>query len=102
MHDCAFALLRIPRSVVSALAEEYTRPPRICGSSPSPRSLPRPAHRGRRRWRSSAGGCWLRITQTSPIMAQEMARLAVAVLLGTFPNSTMSSAHIPYPDVGRR
>jgi transcriptional regulator GlxA family with amidase domain len=30
-------------------------------------------------------------------MAQEMARLAAAVLLGTFPNTTMSSTHIPDP-----
>ena len=33
------------------------------------------------------------ITQTSPIMAQEMARLAVAVLLGTFPNSAELRPH---------
>ena len=37
------------------------------------------------------------ITETSPIMAHEMTRLAAAALLETFPNTTMTAAYIPGP-----
>ena len=37
------------------------------------------------------------ITETSPIMAHEMTRLAAAALLETFPNTTMTAGYIPGP-----
>jgi AraC-like DNA-binding protein len=99
MHDCAFALLRIPRSVVSDLAEEYTG---LSGGdlrfeSISPVSAP-----ARASWSQTVAFTGRQllgsgITQISPIMAQETARLAAAVLLGAFPNTAMSCAHIPDP-----
>ena len=37
------------------------------------------------------------ITEVSPLVAQEMARLAAAALLETFPNTTMTAAHNESP-----
>jgi AraC-like DNA-binding protein len=99
MHDCSFALLRVPRPVVGDLAEEHTGLPAadLRFESIAPVS-------------ASARGLWSHtvaficrqlldsgITETSPIMAHAMTRLAAAALLETFPNTTMTAAYIPGP-----
>ena len=99
MHDCAFALLRIPRPVAGDLAEEYTGLPAADLRFESVAPVSAPA----RAWWSRTVAFTCRqlldsgITQISPILAQEMARLAAAALLGTFPNTTMTAAYIPNP-----
>jgi AraC-like DNA-binding protein len=99
MHNCSFALLRVPRPVADDLAEEHTGLPAadLRFESIAPVS-------------ASAGVLWSHtaaficrqllgsgITETSPIVAHEMTRLAAAALLETFPNTTMTAAYIPGP-----
>ena len=97
MRDCSFALLRVPRPVADGLAEEHTGLPAadlrfesIAPVSASARVL----------WSHTVAFICRRllgsgITETSPIMAHEMTRLAGAALLETFPNTTMTAAYIP-------
>src|SRR5690242_7496681 len=99
MHDCSFALLRVPRPVADDLAEEQTGLPAadlrfesIAPVSASARVL----------WSHTAAFVCRQllgsgITETSPIMAHQMTRLAAAALLETFPNTTMTAAYIPGP-----
>ncbi|MFY9932324.1 MAG: AraC family transcriptional regulator [Streptosporangiaceae bacterium] len=99
MHDCSFALLRVPRPVTEDLAEEHTGLPAadlrfesIAPVSASARAL----------WSHTAAFICRQllssgITETSPIMASEMTQLAAAALLETFPNTTMTAAYIPGP-----
>ena len=99
MHDCAFALLRVPGPVAGDLAEEHTELPAadLRFESVAPVS-------------ASARALWSRtvaficgqlvgseITEISPILVQEMTRLAAAALLETFPNTAMTAAYIPGP-----
>jgi AraC-like DNA-binding protein len=99
MHDSAFAVVRVPRRVLGDLAEEHTGLPAgdLRFESVAPAS-------------ASAGAVWSQtvsfigrqllgseITEISPIMAQEMTRLAAAALLETFPNTAMTAAYIPGP-----
>jgi AraC-like DNA-binding protein len=99
MHDCAFALLRIPRPVAGDVAEEHTGVPAmdlrfesIAPVSPSARAL----------WSQTVAFICRQmvgsgLTEISPIMAQAMTGLAAAALLQTFPNTTMTTAYIPGP-----
>jgi AraC-like DNA-binding protein len=99
MHDCAFALLRVPRLVAAELAEEHTGLPAadLRFESVAPVS-------------ASARALWSRtvaficgqlvssgITEISPILVQEMTRLAAAALLEAFPNTAMTAAYLPGP-----
>ena len=99
MHDCSFALLRVPQPVAGDLAEERTGLPAadlrfesIAPVSASARVLW--SHTVAFICRELLGSG---ITETSPIMAYEMTRLAAAALLETFPNTTMTAAYIPGP-----
>jgi AraC-like DNA-binding protein len=99
MHDCSFALLRVPRPVADDLAEERTGLPAadlrfesIAPVSASARVLWSHTVAFICRELLSSG-----ITETSPIMAYEMTRLAAAALLETFPNTSMTAAYIPGP-----
>jgi AraC-like DNA-binding protein len=99
MHDCAFALLRVPRPVAGDLAEEHTGLPAtdlrfesIAPVSASARAL----------WSRTVAFIYGQlvgsgITEISPILVQEMTRLAAAALLETFPNTAMSAAYTPGP-----
>jgi AraC-like DNA-binding protein len=99
MHDCAFALLRIPRSVAGDVAEEHTGVPAtdlrfesIAPASPSARVL----------WSQTVAFICRQLvgsglTEISPIITQGMTRLAAAALLETFPNTTMTTAYISGP-----
>ncbi|HEY2639877.1 MAG TPA: hypothetical protein VGI66_08330, partial [Streptosporangiaceae bacterium] len=95
MQDCAFALLRVPRLVAGNLAEEHTGlpAPGLRFESIAPVS-------------ASAQALWSQtvaficrqlidsgITEISPLLAQSMTRLAAAVLLETFPNTTMTASY---------
>ena len=99
MHDCAFALLRVPRPVAGNLAEEHTGLPAadLRFESVAPVS-------------ASARALWSRtvaficgqlvgsgISEISPLLVQEMTRLAAAALLETFPNTAMTAAYITGP-----
>ncbi len=99
MHDCSFALLRVPRPVTDDLAEEHTGLPAadlrfesIAPVSASARVLW--SHTVAFICRQLLGS---EITETSPILAHEMTRLAAAALLEAFPNTTMTAAYIPGP-----
>ena len=99
MHDCAFALLRVPRLVVGDLAEEYTGLPAadlrfesIAPVSASARAL----------WSQTVGFLCRQlidsgITEISRLLAQSMTRLAAAALLEAFPNTTMTVSYIGGP-----
>ena len=94
MHDCSFAVLRVPRPVADDLAEERTGLPAadlrfesIAPVSASARVLW--SHTVAFICRQLLGSG---ITETSPIMAHEMTRLAAAALLETFPNTTRPPA----------
>jgi AraC-like DNA-binding protein len=99
MHDCAFAVLRVPRLVAGRLAEEYTGLPAadLRFQSIAPVS-------------ASAGALWSQtaaslcrqligsgITEISPLLAQSMTRLAAAALLEAFPNTTMTVSYLRGP-----
>jgi AraC-like DNA-binding protein len=99
MHDCAFALVQLPRPVAGELAEEHTGLPAADLRFESIAPVAAPA---RVPWSQtvlyicrqlvSSG-----ITEISPLLAQEMTRLAAAALLAAFPNTTMTASYIPGP-----
>jgi AraC-like DNA-binding protein len=97
--DSAFAVLRLPRQVVGELAEQHAGLPaaRLRFESMAPVSAA-----ARVLWSQTVGFLCRQlvgsgITEVSPLVAQEMARLAAAALLETFPNTTMTAAHIQSP-----
>ena len=100
MHDCAFALLRVPGPVAAVLAEEHTGLP---AADLRFESVAAPVS-------ASARALWSRtvtficgqlvgsgITEISAILVREMTRLAAAALLEIFPNTSMTAAYIPGP-----
>ena len=99
MDDCVFALVRIPEQFVNLLAEEHAGLPAtglriesIAPVSASARAL----------WsRTSAFICRQLLGSAeagiSPIVVQEMTRLAAATILESFPNTTMTTAYVPDP-----
>ena len=99
MHDCAFAVVRVPRPVAGELAEEHTGLPAedLQFESIAPVSALASVSWSQTvlficRQLVSSG-----ITEISPLLAQEMTRLAATALLTTFPNTTMTAAYIPGP-----
>jgi AraC-like DNA-binding protein len=99
MHDSAFALLRVPRSVVSELAEEYTG---VSAADLRFESIAPVSALARGSWSQTVAFTCRQllgsgISQITAIMAQEMVRLAAAALLGAFPNTTMSCGYTPDP-----
>jgi AraC-like DNA-binding protein len=99
MHDCASALLRVPRLVAGDLAEEHTGLPAadlrfesIAPVSASARAL----------WSQTVAFICRQligsgITEISPLLAQELTRFAAAALLEAFPNTTMTACYIRGP-----
>jgi AraC-like DNA-binding protein len=99
MQDCTFMLLRVPRLVAGNLAEEHTGLPApglrfesIAPVSASARAL----------WSQTVAFICRQlidsgITEISPLLAQSMTRLAAAVLLETFPNTTMTASYLRGP-----
>jgi len=97
--DCAFALVRVPWQVVSELAEEHAGLP---AASLRFESMAPVSGAARALWSQTVGFVCRQligsgITEVSALVAQEMARLAAAALLETFPNTTMTAAHNESP-----
>ena len=99
MHDVGLAMVQIPWAVVGRLAEEATGLPAadLRFESMPPVSAARQAA-----WARTAGFICDElvssgVTEVSPLIAQEMTRLAAAALLETFPNTTMTVAYTPGP-----
>jgi AraC-like DNA-binding protein len=93
--DSAFAALRIPRQVVGELAEQYAGLP---AASLRFESMAPVSGAARALWSQTVGFLCRQLigsgmTEVSALVAQEMARLAAAALLETFPNTTMTAAH---------
>jgi AraC-like DNA-binding protein len=99
MDDCVFALVRIPERFVDLLAGEHA-------------GLPATGLRIESMAPVSASACalWSRTATficrqllgsaeagISPILVQEMTRLAAATILESFPNTTMTTAYVPDP-----
>jgi AraC-like DNA-binding protein len=99
MHQCEFAILGVPLAAAAELAwEQY-------GISPASVRFD-----GRSPVSAAAAGWWRRtvafayqqlvssgITEIHPAVIQELTRTAAAVLLTTFPNTTMTLAYLPGP-----
>ena len=99
MLDTAFALLRLPRQVVAELAEEHRGLP---AASLRFESMAPVSCAARALWSQTAAFLCRQligsgITEVSPLVAQEMARLAAATLLEAFPNTTMTASHTQGP-----
>ena len=99
MHDCAFALLRVPRRVAGDLAEELTGFP---AADLRFESIAPVSASGRALWAQTVAFICGQlvgsgITEISPILVREMTRLAAAALLEAFPNTAMTAAYIPGP-----
>jgi AraC-like DNA-binding protein len=99
MHNVGLAMVQVPLAVVGRLAEEATGLPAadLRFESMPPVSAARQAA-----WARTAGFICHElvssgITEVSPLMAQEMTRLAAAALLETFPNTTMTVAYTAGP-----
>ena len=97
MHDCTFALLRVPRPVAGDLAEEHTGLPAadLRFESVAPVSAS-----ARASWSRTVAFVWGQLTgsgiaEISPILVQELTRLAAAALLETFPNTAITAAYSP-------
>jgi AraC-like DNA-binding protein len=98
-RDGVFATVRIPLQVVAALAEERTGLPAadlrfesVAPVSGADNRMWAEATRFLCRELVSSG-----ITEISPLMAQELTRLAAAILLTAFPNTTMTTSYMPGP-----
>jgi hypothetical protein len=99
MDDCVFALVRIPERFVDLLAEEHAGLPAtglriesIAPVSVSARAL----------WSRTAMFICRQLLGSSeagisPIVVQEMTRLAAATILESFPNTTMTTDYVPDP-----
>jgi len=98
-YDAGFALLRVPWPVTCSLAEERTSLPAadLRFESVVPVSAERQAM-----WASTAKFVCAELvssgsTEISPLMAQELTRMAATVLLETFPNTAMSALYVAGP-----
>jgi AraC-like DNA-binding protein len=99
LFDCAFALLRVRRQVVDELAEQHAGLP---AGSLRFESIAPVSGAARGLWSQTVGFLCRRligsgITEVSPLVAEQMARLAAAALLETFPNTAMTAAHTKSP-----
>ena len=97
--DSAFAVLRVPQQVVGELAEQHAGLP---AASLRFESMAPVSGAARALWSQTVGFLCRQlvgsgVTEVSPLVAQEMARLAAAALLETFPNTAMTAAHIGSP-----
>ena len=99
LHEFAYSLVRVPRHFLTAFAEEHL------GLTEGSARIESMAPRSR-----SAGARWSRTAAfiseqllddqegaISAILAQEMARMAVATVLEVFPSTAMTSAYTPDP-----
>jgi AraC-like DNA-binding protein len=103
MRDFAYSLIRIPRHFLTAFAEEHLG--LTAGSARIESMAPRSRSAGARWSRTAAFVCEQLLDgqegAISPILAQEMARMAVATVLEVFPSTAMTSAYTPDPGWAR-
>jgi AraC-like DNA-binding protein len=99
MHSAGYALVQVPWSAAGGLAEETIglaaadlRFEAMAPVSPARQAVWTGTTAYICRELVSSG-----ITELSPLMAQELTRLAAAALLETFPNTTMTTPYIPAP-----
>lgn len=99
LSDAEMTALQVPWLTVSALAEEHFGLPAadLRFEAMSPVSAAR-----ERIWTRTATFICRQLvssgtTQLSPLIVQEMTRLAAAALLETFPNTTMTASRVPRP-----
>jgi AraC-like DNA-binding protein len=99
LHECTFAVLQVPWSAASDVAEERTGLPAdsLRFESMAPVSASAAAV-----WTQTvAFGCRQLIdsgaAEISSLIAQEMTRLTASVLLETFPNTTMTLPYVQGP-----
>jgi AraC-like DNA-binding protein len=99
LHECTFAVVQVPWSAVSTLAEEQTGLPAadLRFESLAPVT-------------AAAGAVWSRTarfacrqlaesadTEISSLLAQDMTQMVAAVMLRTFPSTTMVVPYLPGP-----
>ena len=99
LHECTFAVVQVPWAAVSTLAEEQTGLPAadLRFESLAPVT-------------GAAGAVWSRVarfacrqlvessdTEISSVLAQEMTQMVAAVMLRTFPSTTMVVPYLPGP-----
>lgn len=99
LHECTFAVVQVPWAAASTLAEEQAGLPAadLRFESLAPVT-------------SAAGALWSRTarfacrqliesgdTEISPLLAQEMTQMVAAVMLRTFPSTTMTVPYLPGP-----
>jgi AraC-like DNA-binding protein len=99
LHDAGFALLRVPWPVARSLAEERTGLPAADLRFEAIRPV---SAEWQAMWASTAEFVCAQLVasgtkEISPLMAHELTRLAAAVMLETFPNTTMTAGHVPGP-----
>jgi AraC-like DNA-binding protein len=99
LRDFAYSLVRIPRRFLAAFAEEHLG--LAAGFMRIESIAPRSRRAGARWARSAAFICGEllddRESAVSPILAQEMTRMALATVLEVFPNTAMTAVHTPNP-----
>ncbi|HEX3517301.1 MAG TPA: AraC family transcriptional regulator [Trebonia sp.] len=99
MRDFAYSLVRIPRHFLTAFAKENLG--LTAGSVRIESIAPRSRSAGARWSRTAAFICEQLLDDQegaiSPILAQEVTRMAVATVLEVFPSTAMTSAYIPDP-----
>jgi AraC-like DNA-binding protein len=99
MRDFAYSLVRIPRHFLTAFAEEHLGV--TAGSTRIESMAPRSRSAGARWSRTAAFICEQLLDDhegaISPILAQEVTRMAVATVLEVFPSTAMTSAYTPDP-----
>lgn len=99
LHECTFAVVQVPWAAASTLAEEQAGLPAadLRFESLAPVT-------------GAAGALWSRTarfacrqliesgdTEISPLLAQEMTQMVAAVMLRTFPSTTMTVPYLPSP-----
>jgi AraC-like DNA-binding protein len=99
LHECTFAVVQVPWAAATALAEEQAGLPAadLRFESLAPVT-------------GAAGALWSRTarfacrqliesgdTEISPLLAQEMTQMVAAVMLRTFPSTTMTVPYLPGP-----
>ena len=99
MYDFAYALVRIPPQTLTALAEEYTGLP---PGSMRIESMAPVSQAAQTRWSQTVAFICRQLLDfpsagISPIVAEEMTRLAAATVLDVFPTTAMTAAHTPGP-----
>jgi len=99
LRDCEFEVVQIPWSSAAEVAAEHTGLPAASLRFESMRPV---SGQAAAQWSQTVTFCSQLLlnaeaTDISPILVQEITRMTAAVLLEAFPNTIMTSAHLPGP-----